>query len=127
MSAANVSVWFEIPTRDLSRAKRFYDLVFGVSLKSDSVRRIDRVLERSSELVRWTGADPNKDTLTYEVLVSSDGGATWKPAGEGAKGKEQSAKSEEQPRAVALAPRSTRDAHARARPRHPSALAARPA
>src|SRR5947207_1318758 len=36
MSAANVSVWFEIPTRDLSRAKRFYDLVFGVSLKSES-------------------------------------------------------------------------------------------
>jgi len=28
-----VSVWFEIPARDLARAKRFYDSVFAVSLK----------------------------------------------------------------------------------------------
>jgi len=33
MSSANVSVWFEIPARDLVRAKRFYDSVFEVSLK----------------------------------------------------------------------------------------------
>src|SRR2546430_15443451 len=33
MSSANVSVWFEIPARDLARAKRFYDSVFAVSLK----------------------------------------------------------------------------------------------
>jgi len=35
MSSANVSVWFEIPARDLARAKRFYDSVFAVSLKLD--------------------------------------------------------------------------------------------
>lgn len=29
--------------------------------------------------IRWAASDPDKDTLTYEVSLSSDGGKTWKP------------------------------------------------
>lgn len=28
--------------------------------------------------IRWTGTDPDKDTLSYEVFYSDDGGANWK-------------------------------------------------
>jgi sugar lactone lactonase YvrE len=34
---------------------------------------------RGGKVVRWTGADPDRDTLQYEVTVSGDGGKTWKP------------------------------------------------
>ncbi len=30
-------------------------------------------------LLQWTGSDPDKDTLAYDVAYSSDGGATWTP------------------------------------------------
>ncbi|HEX5323372.1 MAG TPA: Ig-like domain-containing protein, partial [Capsulimonadaceae bacterium] len=29
--------------------------------------------------LRWNGADPDKDTLSYSVLYSTDGGKTWQP------------------------------------------------
>ncbi len=29
--------------------------------------------------IRWSGSDPDKDRLTYQVLLSADGGRTWKP------------------------------------------------
>ncbi len=29
--------------------------------------------------VRWSGSDPDRDRLTYQLLVSADGGKTWKP------------------------------------------------
>jgi sugar lactone lactonase YvrE len=37
---------------------------------------------RGRPTLRWAGADPNKDTLTYEVYYSPDSGATWRPIGE---------------------------------------------
>jgi sugar lactone lactonase YvrE len=37
---------------------------------------------RATQTIRWTGADPNRDTLVYSVFYSGDGGATWHPAGE---------------------------------------------
>lgn len=30
-----------------------------------------------SATIRWTASDPDKDTLTYDVYYSSDGGKTW--------------------------------------------------
>jgi len=33
--------------------------------------------------IRWEGQDPDKDTLTYDVAVSKDMGATWKTLKEG--------------------------------------------
>ncbi len=30
-------------------------------------------------LLQWSGSDPDKDTLAYDVAYSSDGGATWTP------------------------------------------------
>jgi len=29
--------------------------------------------------IRWSGSDPDKDRLNYQLLVSADGGKTWKP------------------------------------------------
>ncbi len=29
--------------------------------------------------IRWKGSDPDKDTLSYEVFYSNDGGASWQP------------------------------------------------
>jgi hypothetical protein len=31
------------------------------------------------QTIRWSGSDPDKDSLTYELWDSTDGGATWKP------------------------------------------------
>lgn len=33
---------------------------------------------RGSKTLRWSGVDPDKDTLTYDVELSSDGGKEWK-------------------------------------------------
>ncbi|MDO8585651.1 MAG: SpoIVB peptidase S55 domain-containing protein [Armatimonadota bacterium] len=44
------------------------------------------------QTVRWSGSDPDKDTLTYDIYYSSDLGATWKPLKTGAKGSEAEAK-----------------------------------
>ena len=41
---------------------------------------------RGTKTLRWTGTDPDRDALSYEVQVSGDGGKTWKPV-EGAKPK----------------------------------------
>jgi hypothetical protein len=35
---------------------------------------------RGTKTLRWSGTDPDRDTLTYEVELSSDGGKTWKTA-----------------------------------------------
>jgi len=35
ISKHNIAVWFEIPARDLARAKRFYEMVFGVQLADE--------------------------------------------------------------------------------------------
>ena len=32
-----------------------------------------------TQTLRWTGVDPDNDTLAYEVTYSKDAGATWKP------------------------------------------------
>ena len=37
---------------------------------------------RGPRPIKWAGADPNKDTLTYEVYFSPDMGRTWLPVGE---------------------------------------------
>ncbi|HEU4754249.1 MAG TPA: hypothetical protein VFU47_14160, partial [Armatimonadota bacterium] len=37
---------------------------------------------KGAQTLKWSASDPDSDTLTYEVSYSSDGGRTWKPAGE---------------------------------------------
>jgi hypothetical protein len=37
---------------------------------------------RGSREIKWTGSDPDKDTLTYQLFFSADNGATWKRIGE---------------------------------------------
>jgi hypothetical protein len=32
--------------------------------------------------IKWSGSDPDKDTLIYELFYSADGGATWQPINE---------------------------------------------
>src|SRR5205823_814901 len=39
-------------------------------------------LLRGSQSIRWSGSDPDKDTLTYDVFFSNDDGKTWKRIGE---------------------------------------------
>jgi tetratricopeptide (TPR) repeat protein len=34
---------------------------------------------RGTKTLRWSGSDPDKDTLSYEAQLSSDGGKTWLP------------------------------------------------
>ena len=31
------------------------------------------------ETIRWSGSDPDKDNLSYELFYSNDGGANWQP------------------------------------------------
>jgi outer membrane protein assembly factor BamB len=33
---------------------------------------------RGIKTLRWSGMDPDRDTLSYDLAVSADGGATWK-------------------------------------------------
>lgn len=37
------------------------------------------------QTVKWSGTDPDKDVLTYDLYVSSDGGAHWRPLKKGSK------------------------------------------
>ena len=37
---------------------------------------------RGGHEIKWTGSDPDKDTLSYQLFFSSDNGATWKQIGE---------------------------------------------
>src|SRR5207247_763433 len=37
---------------------------------------------RGTKEVKWIGSDPDKDTLAYEVLYSSDNGKSWKRIGQ---------------------------------------------
>jgi hypothetical protein len=37
---------------------------------------------RGAKEIKWSGRDPDKDTLTYEVLFSADNGKSWKRLGE---------------------------------------------
>jgi hypothetical protein len=37
---------------------------------------------RGAKEIKWSGSDPDKDTLTYEVMFSSDNGKSWKRLGE---------------------------------------------
>lgn len=32
-----------------------------------------------TQTIRWNAVDPDNDTLTYELTISNDGGATWMP------------------------------------------------
>lgn len=44
-----------------------------------------RVRWSGTQTVRWSGSDPDKDTLLYDVYYSSDGGATWNALRRGVK------------------------------------------
>ena len=55
------------------------------TVKINAPERGEAVHETVS--VVWSGEDPDKDTLTYDVFVSSDGGVTWTPAVEPVKEK----------------------------------------
>ncbi len=37
---------------------------------------------RGTKELKWAAADPDKDTLTYELAYSADNGRTWKPVGQ---------------------------------------------
>jgi len=32
-----------------------------------------------TQTARWSGSDPDNDTLSYDLLYSNDSGVTWKP------------------------------------------------
>jgi len=49
-------------------------LVLGAPLGGEIVQ--------GKQTLKWTAADPDKDTLTYELSYSSDNGRTWKSLGE---------------------------------------------
>lgn len=38
-----------------------------------------------TQSIKWSGTDPDKDTLTYDVYYSADAGKTWQPLGSGIK------------------------------------------
>lgn len=44
--------------------------------------RVGEVL-RGAHVLRWSGSDPDKDTLSYHVTLSADGGKTWRPVRSG--------------------------------------------
>ena len=37
---------------------------------------------KGTQALKWAAVDADKDTLTYEIAYSADGGVTWKPVGE---------------------------------------------
>lgn len=39
---------------------------------------------RGQKTLRWSATDPDRDTLSYEVTLSGDGGRTWRPIDNGA-------------------------------------------
>ncbi len=70
-----------------------------------------------NQSIRWSGSDPDKDTLTYDIYYSADSGKTWQRIGSGVK----SASASTAPLA-ALAPKS--EAKAAAKPIEPKKVAA---
>ena len=46
--------------------------------------------------IKWTGSDPDKDTLVYELSYSTDGGKTWQPLSDKIKAPPPEKKEEEQ-------------------------------
>ena len=69
ISKRNVAVWFEIPSRDFTRAKRFYETVFAVQLSDE--RMGDHVL----------GVFPYSGDAVSGCVMSGPG---YAPAGDGA-------------------------------------------
>ncbi|MHB0912812.1 MAG: SpoIVB peptidase S55 domain-containing protein [Armatimonadota bacterium] len=61
------------------------------------------------QTVKWTGGDPDKDTLSYELFYSADNGATWSPLLDGIKESEPSAKTEKAPSESAATPEFSKD------------------
>lgn len=52
------------------------------------------------QTVRWSGTDPDKDTLLYDIYYSADGGTSWKALHRGVKGKAEETESDaEKPKA----------------------------
>lgn len=78
MSPANVSIWFEIPTRDLARAKSFYDSVFGVSLKNENFgsHRLacfpGQPGQNGGCLIQGEGYEPSERAATVYIVAGDD-------------------------------------------------------
>jgi len=47
--------------------------------------------------IKWTGSDPDKDTLAYELFYSTDGGKTWQPLSDKIKAAAPEKKENEEP------------------------------
>jgi uncharacterized protein len=96
MTQSNVAVWFEIPAADLPRAIRFYETVFGKTLKQEKAGRSNLAIfphaeeQASGCLISGEGYVPSQQgTITYLHLaedlaeplarVSAAGGAVLVP------------------------------------------------